>query len=540
MQKSNSLKPVHKHVLTSALVLAITCLFAFVIYPKMVLPARGGGGGRDISATPGNGQVELIWTELNVTVVGEEGEVTAPASNYRIDYSASELPLEDERSSGTVYTGDSSTSYTVNDLANDIAYTFIVTGLEGDIESDRSRSVTATPTRGKGGEGDIEVDVDPIVFSEEPMVNTTANSATITWSTNISASSQVVYGPTEDFSGNTPEYNTLERATGHSVEITGLASCVGYWYKAVSYDAEGNFAESAGGEFKTTGCKGDSEIVTYQAASATTLAGATVEAKVGGRGIRAVAPANLKSGITEVGVEALKLQKSSVEPVISKPTGKEWIGEAYSLKAFEDEKTELEDNFDAPVEVTIDYTAEDVSGLDPASLRIYHYTDGIGWEVLSNCINDTEEMKVTCETTSFSIFGLFGSAESGASPQTQSGSHSSINQHQNNQVVKTTPQAPTVNPISNTSIKFQKNLGLGQKDADVRSLQVFLNNAGFAVAIAGSGSAGYETDFFGPLTFKALVKFQEAYQQEILAPYGLTKGTGFFGEKTRAFINSMQ
>jgi hypothetical protein len=35
------------------------------------------------------------------------------------------------------------------------------------------------------------------------------------------------------------------------------------------------------------------------------------------------------------------------------------------------------------------------------------------------------------------------------------------------------------------------------------------------------------------------VKFQEFYQKEILAPFGLTKGTGFFGEKTRELINSL-
>jgi len=74
---------------------------------------------------------------------------------------------------------------------------------------------------------------------------------------------------------------------------------------------------------------------------------------------------------------------------------------------------------------------------------------------------------------------------------------------------------------------------------DVIELQKFLNNNGFPVALSGSGSSDNETDYFGPLTKAALTKFQEANGEVILVPVGLVKGTGYFGNSTISFINSL-
>lgn len=73
---------------------------------------------------------------------------------------------------------------------------------------------------------------------------------------------------------------------------------------------------------------------------------------------------------------------------------------------------------------------------------------------------------------------------------------------------------------------------------DVLELQKYLNANGFLIAESGPGSPGKETTLFGFLTYTALIKLQDAYATEILAPSGLMKGTGYFGPSTRAFVNT--
>lgn len=74
---------------------------------------------------------------------------------------------------------------------------------------------------------------------------------------------------------------------------------------------------------------------------------------------------------------------------------------------------------------------------------------------------------------------------------------------------------------------------------DVKNLQKFLNINGFLLDTNGPGSPGNETEFFGPKTQNALVKFQDAHAKKILEPIGLSKGTGILGIMTIGFINQM-
>jgi peptidoglycan hydrolase-like protein with peptidoglycan-binding domain len=84
---------------------------------------------------------------------------------------------------------------------------------------------------------------------------------------------------------------------------------------------------------------------------------------------------------------------------------------------------------------------------------------------------------------------------------------------------------------------FTRDLHFDSVGADVRALQQYLNTHGFVVAPTGAGSAGSETTYFGLATQAALVKFQDAHASDILAPSGLTKGTGYFGPSTRSFVD---
>lgn len=87
---------------------------------------------------------------------------------------------------------------------------------------------------------------------------------------------------------------------------------------------------------------------------------------------------------------------------------------------------------------------------------------------------------------------------------------------------------------------FTRTLSVGIHGEDVRELQKFLNtDPETRVASTGDGSPGSETDYFGVATKRALIKFQEKYRGEILAPIGMSAGTGVFGAKTREKLKNI-
>jgi len=69
---------------------------------------------------------------------------------------------------------------------------------------------------------------------------------------------------------------------------------------------------------------------------------------------------------------------------------------------------------------------------------------------------------------------------------------------------------------------------------EVRCLQEFLKSQGSEIY-----PEGLVTGNFLNLTQSAVIRFQEKYAKDILAPWDLEKGTGFVGGKTRAKINEL-
>lgn len=83
--------------------------------------------------------------------------------------------------------------------------------------------------------------------------------------------------------------------------------------------------------------------------------------------------------------------------------------------------------------------------------------------------------------------------------------------------------------------QFTKDLFFGlREDNDVRCLQEFLKSKEPALYPEGLVSG----NFFA-LTQAAMVRFQEKYRSEVLAPFGLTQGTGYVGSLTRQKLNAL-
>jgi phosphodiesterase/alkaline phosphatase D-like protein len=87
------------------------------------------------------------------------------------------------------------------------------------------------------------------VISEVTATGITATSATIIWTTDEPATSQVDYGTRRTYGSTTPEDATL--VTEHRVTLTGLVPKTTYYYRVKSADASGNPAQSERDTFRT-------------------------------------------------------------------------------------------------------------------------------------------------------------------------------------------------------------------------------------------------------------------------------------------------
>ena len=93
------------------------------------------------------------------------------------------------------------------------------------------------------------LDITPPVISAVSAINITGTRATITWTTDEVANSQVEYGLTTSYGSSTTLDSNL--VTAHSVNLTGLTSQTTYHYRVKSADGSGNSASSADYTFTT-------------------------------------------------------------------------------------------------------------------------------------------------------------------------------------------------------------------------------------------------------------------------------------------------
>ncbi|MCX8174265.1 MAG: S8 family serine peptidase [Thermoplasmata archaeon] len=126
-----------------------------------------------------------------------------------------------------------------------------------------------------GAFGSSGSDTTPPVISNVAASGITANSATITWTTDEASTSVVEYGTTTSY-GQTA--TGASGVTSHSVTLSGLTASTTYYYRVKSTDAAGNTATSSGYSFTTLANSSDVVTLTDGVAATGSLS-ATQDAK---------------------------------------------------------------------------------------------------------------------------------------------------------------------------------------------------------------------------------------------------------------------
>jgi len=348
-------------------------------------------------------------------------------------------------------------------------------------------------------------------ISSSVSTNITSSTFSLSFSTDErSATSTLAWGTPSLLTAT----STVMYVLSPSFSLDNLVPCTRYKYSLSLSDTFFGNSTSSDSFFSTIGCPGNSDIATSTSSF--------VDNSIGGGISLEDITINMPSGFstTSAVFQVARMDPSAIIASFGSPSSnEESIGaHTYQVSALPTATTSLS-SFVNPITFTLSYNPSDVpSSVDPSTLSIYR-NDGSGWSKLS-CVVDTNVHTITCTTNSFSFFVLFGSYYSQATALNvgHSKPQSSRRIQLVSPIVITTP----------SSYSFPRNLTTGSSGEDVRSLQKFLNSKGFIVATKGAGSLGNETNFFGPATKKALIKFQKAN--------GITPTVGYFGNVTRGVI----
>ena len=136
-----------------------------------------------------------------------------------------------------------------------------------------------------------------LVISSVAAGSITSSAATITWTTNVPATSQVAYGLTPQYGSLSPLNSQL--LTAQSVALSGLLPSTTYDYQALSQDAAGDSASSANYTFTTSpaGLQTVLEILGNVSEVSGTQNGSSVTPSVAPAGFSGVVAANGKGSI---------------------------------------------------------------------------------------------------------------------------------------------------------------------------------------------------------------------------------------------------
>jgi hypothetical protein len=254
---------------------------------------------------------------------------------------------------------------------------------------------------------DITTDIAvPVVSGVTSTIGSTT--ASFVWTTGEASSTIVDYGFTNAYGTSTTEADTTTRVTSHSASLSNLIACTTYHYRVRSKDFARNAGTSSDSTFTTSGCSGSAVVESETNSTITNGVGGTVELITGGTGLALTILSG--SAGADANFQIKKVDDVAVIATTGVPSTYSLLGShIYELKALSGVSTSIT-SFDIPITVDIYYSTEEVADLIESGLKIYRW-NGTAWVQLSNCSVDTVANKVSCQTSNFSDFGLFGQDE---------------------------------------------------------------------------------------------------------------------------------
>ena len=190
--------------------------------------AGGGGGGRT-DPVIGGVSVSAV-TATSATVIW----TTNVSANSRVDYGLT-TAYGANVSDSTLVT---SHSLALNSLTCNTTYHYQIT------------SAVAPGNSATNGDSTFTTGACPTMIAAVS-VTTTATSATVAWTTNVSASSRVDYGTTAAYGSNVTDPTLV---TSHSLTLSSLTCNTTYHYQITSAAAPGNSASTSDATFVTGAC----------------------------------------------------------------------------------------------------------------------------------------------------------------------------------------------------------------------------------------------------------------------------------------------
>ena len=249
------------------------------------------------------------------------------------------------------------------------------------------------------------------------LANPSDTSATISWTTDEVSSSKVEYGLVSTYGFQTTESDLTPRVTTHSIALSNLKPCARYYYRVRSVDGFTNSTTSSGSSFITAGCL-VSSVTTGHEAEVTAASGGQVQYTNGSNTTQLDIPPSFSGADA-----AFQINRLSDTTPPTPPSGSQLAGDnLYQLIAVNTNDEQVT-TFDEPITFTVSYGEDVERSYIESTLDVYRF-NGTSWD-RRNCTLDTSANTLTCSLSSFSIYGVFGTAPVASSTTTSSSSNTS-------------------------------------------------------------------------------------------------------------------